>query len=98
MKPRLADFTDEQLTLAWNVMRRPAGWPDDMAAALGDEKRLGLFLHFAVAFLREREKRPPPASAPAPLPTPRAVAPRAPTRPAAPRFDARRAAANDLND
>lgn len=97
MKPRLADFTDEQLTLAWNFMRRPAGWPDDMAAALGDEKRLGLFLHFAVTFLRERARHQAQGPVPAPTPAPTAAAPRIPTRPAAPRFDARKAAANDLD-
>lgn len=97
MKPRLTDFTDEQLTLAWNFMRRPETWPSDMAAALDDDKRLGLFLHFAVEFLRERARQ---LSAPVPAPpqAPRTAAPRAPIRPAAPRFDARRAAANDLND
>lgn len=97
MKPALDDFTDAQLRLAWNFMRRPASWPEDMAAALADERRRGLFLHFATTFLRERERRAAAAPPPIPAPVPRPPAPSI-RKPAAPRFDARRAAANDLQD
>ena len=102
MQPSAAPLTPEQLRLAWNFFRRPASWPDTLEELLEAERRAALFRRFAATFISEREAAHLPLHVPAAAPaTPAApVTQRAPLpfKPHGPRFDARKAAANDLDD
>lgn len=84
-------LTREQLLLAFNRLHRP-GWPASLDEALAHPLRGPAVLGLARCLVREAARRPAPVR---------------PTRPPAmvlratggqPRFDARRAAANDLKD
>lgn len=103
MKRPEPELTPAQLQAAWRHMRRP-GWPATVEEALRDPI-LGPGLR-GTARAFSREARPAPASTYRP-PTP-AGAPPLPATPShapgrrlarnGPRFDARRAAANDFDD
>lgn len=100
MKPPLPPVTAEQLALAWRHMRRPAHWPSTLEAALEDPGRRSCITGYARAMARAPFR--PVGSAPAHR-LPRPPVPPTPTHPPLPRradtrFDARKAAANDLKD
>jgi hypothetical protein len=97
-------LTEAQLQLAYRHLARP-GWPDTLQAALADPVRGPCVRGLARQFSRERAPTtwryvpPTPAGAP-PVPatpsTARTATP--PKRMYAPRFDCKRAAANDFDD
>jgi len=79
-------LTPELLAQALRRIRRP-GWPDDLATALADRVQGALVRAMARCLQRQQARMTTP---PAPLPPA--------LRWRGPLFDARRAAANDLDD
>ncbi len=95
-------LTHEQLLYTYKFLRRPS-WPDTLEGALADPACRPLLQGQARQFLREGRPmvpsyRPPtPAGAPPVPPTQLAPPARMQFR-RGPRFDPRRAAANDFDD
>lgn len=102
MKRGETELTQEQLMLAFRQLKRP-GWPATLDEALADRTRGQLLRGLARQFCREGRPaavsyRPPtPAGAPPVPPTQLAPPARRQLR-SGPRFDPRRAAANDFDD
>ena len=97
MKRGEADLTEEQLAQAWRQMRKPAGWPATLAQAMQHPARKASIPGYARAMLRAAALRAQSAGQAPTQPAPRAMAQtRMPTLPRN-AFDARRAAANDLD-
>lgn len=103
--------TPEQLALAWRHMRRPASWPGTLDAAMQDPRCApcitGYARSMARAPFRTPDARPAHSLPAAPVPpTPTRPPNRQQDRSAAnatarrhgPTWDARKAAANDLED
>lgn len=105
MKRDEARLTTEQLEMARRHLSRP-GWPPTLEAVLADPVRGQCVRGLARSFSRGgvstglRYVPPTPRHAPPVPPTPPSTPPprQQPYRPATPRFDARKAAANDLKD
>lgn len=109
MKPGEEPLTAEQLAIAWRQMRRPLTWPGTLEEAMADPSREKCIRGYARSLARS-VGRPPfrptgaapahslPAAAVPPTPAEAPVRRLPPTRQHMPRFDARKAAANDFDD
>ena len=90
-----AIYTTEQLQHAWLARRRP-DWPPTFEAAMADEL-LSRLVRLEAAARQRAQRRAEHKPLPAWMTVNHPPAPAPPHR-ASPTFDARRAAANDLDD